>query len=120
DGDGKRTGKFRFGPGQMRVWARTARPIGGVQVATPTVTRELALEERPIKLDISASIVDDRKRVLSGSIPLHIRVIDPLGATRHELYRATKLGTFKITLPLAANDPSGTWKVSVRELLDNH
>src|SRR5262249_24902483 len=25
---------FRFGPGQMRVFARTARPLGGVRVAT--------------------------------------------------------------------------------------
>ena len=29
--------------------------------------------------------------------------------TRHELYRATKLGQFQATLPLAANDPAGKW-----------
>lgn len=111
------TGKFRFGPGQMRVWAVTTRPLGGVQVATPTVTRELALEQAPIKLTVAASLVDDKGLLLSGSAPLHIRVIDPLGTTRHELYRATKLGTFQLELPLAANDPSGTWKVTIRELL---
>ena len=116
---GKRSATFRFGPGQMRVFARTARPLGGVRVATPVVARELALERSPIKLDIAATVVDDKGRTLSGSVPLLVRVIDPLGVTRHELYRATKLGAFQISLPLAANDPSGAWKVVVRELLNN-
>ena len=64
-------GKFSFGPGQMRVWARTARPIGGVQVAAPVVTRELALEKEPIKLDIGATIVDDKN--LDSRIEVYIR-----------------------------------------------
>src|SRR5207244_4332613 len=100
-----------------RVWARSSRPIGGVQLAAPVVTRELALEQSPIKLSIAATLVDDKGRLLSGSAPLHIRLIDPLGVTRHELYRSTKLGVFRMDLPLAANDPSGTWKVAIREML---
>jgi hypothetical protein len=114
------SGKFRFGPGQMRVFARTARPVGGVRVATPTVTRELSQEQSPITLDVAATLVDDKGRVLSGSAPLHVRVVDSLGVTRHELYRATKLGQFSVALPLAANDPPGEWKVIVRELLGNN
>src|SRR5262249_22607358 len=46
-------------------------------------------------------------------------LIDPLGVTRHELYRATRLGQFAAALPLAANDPGGSWKVVVREMLGN-
>jgi hypothetical protein len=114
------SGRFRFGAGQMRVFARTARPIGGVRAATPTVTRELSQEQSPITLDVAATLVDDKGRVLSGSAPLHVRVVDSLGVTRHELYRATKLGQFSVALPLAANDPPGEWKVTVRELLGNH
>jgi hypothetical protein len=114
---GTQKGKFRFGPGQMRVWARTARPIGGVQAAAPVVTRELALEKEPIKLALAATLVDNNGRLLSGSAPLHVRVIDPLGVVRYDLRRATKQGVFQMTLPLAANDPSGTWKVSIRETL---
>jgi hypothetical protein len=53
-------------------------------------------------------------------VPLHVRVIDALGATRHELFRATRQGLFSISLPLAANDPAGEWKVLVTELLGNH
>ncbi len=114
---GKLTIEGRFGPGQMRVFARTTRPIGGVRAATPVVRRELVRDTEPITVEIAASLVDDQGRFVSGSAPLHVRVIDPLGVTRHELYRATTLGTFTATLPLAANDPGGEWKVAVRELL---
>jgi hypothetical protein len=112
-------GRFRFGPGQMRVFARTARPLGGVRLATPLLARRLSDERSPLALDVSATVIDDRGRTLSGSVPLLVRVIDPLGVTRHQLYRATRLGTFQVRLPLAANDPSGRWKVLVRELLNN-
>jgi hypothetical protein len=115
--DGGLTATARFGPGQMRVFARTARPVGGVKAATPVVVRELVKEKEPLRIVIAATLLDDRGGVLSGSVPLHIAVIDPLGAVRHELYRATELGTCRATLPLAANDPDGTWKVVVRELL---
>lgn len=108
---------LRFGPGQMRVFARPARPIGGVRVATPTVTRQLANDLAPLQLDLAASVVDDQGGLLSGSLPLQVRVLDPLGGTRFELFRATKLGQLALCLPLAANDPAGTWRVEVTELL---
>ena len=53
--------------------------------------------------------------VLSGSAPVHMEVIDPFGVVRHELYRATKLGQFQAAVPLAANDPSGTWVVRLED-----
>ena len=110
---------LRFGPGQMRVFARTASPIGGVQALRPTVFRDYTVASAPLRVDIGAVLVDDKARVLSGSAPLHVRVIDPLGATRYELYRATAQGTFKESLQLGANDPSGEWKVVIKELLSN-
>jgi hypothetical protein len=116
---GKLVGSFRFGPGQMRVFARTARPIATVKALTPVVHCELVREKNPIRLDIGAALLDTKGSILSGSAPLHIRVIDPLGVTRHELYRATKQGQFALSLPLATNDPAGQWKVIVRELLNN-
>jgi hypothetical protein len=117
--DGKLSGGIRFGPGEMRVFARTARPIGAVRLATPVLRRELAQEREPIQIEIGATLLDAKGGKVSGSVPLHVRLIDPLGITRHELYRATRLGDFSISLPLAANDPAGTWKVVVRELLGN-
>ena len=55
--------------------------------------------------------------MISGSAPLHVRLIDPLGQVRYDLYRATDRGSLKIDLPLAANDPAGHWALHVRELL---
>jgi hypothetical protein len=113
------TGQFRFGPGQMRVFARTARPVGKVQALTPQVRRGYTKAEQPLAVEVGAVLLDDRNRVLASSAPLEVRLIDPLGHVRYDLYRATDQGTLKLTLPLAANDPGGEWKVSVRELLNN-
>jgi hypothetical protein len=112
-------GQFRFGPGQMRVFARTARPIGGVRVGTPIVRRDYTQRQAPLRIDLAATLLDEKGDILSGSAPLRIRVIDPLGTVRYDLYRATKEGVLSLSLPLALNDPAGVWKVSVSELLDN-
>src|SRR5579864_31524 len=117
---GVMTGEFRFGPGQMRAFACLKRPIGGVHVSTPVLRQEPVLEQAPIQLETVATLVDNNGRTISGSAPLHIKLIDPLGVTRHEIYRATKLGTCSITLPLAANDPPGKWRIQVCELLSNN
>jgi hypothetical protein len=118
--DGKQLrGTFRFGPGQMRVFARTARPIGGVKTGAPLVRRDYTQEKAPIRLELSAALVDDAGRLLSGSAPVRIRVLDPLGAVRYDLYRATDHGTLTLSLPLALNDPAGKWTVKVAELLAN-
>src|SRR5205823_10229652 len=92
----------------------------GIRLATPLVTRDLVAEEEPIAVEIAATLVDTMGRSISGSAPIHIQVIDALGVVRHELFRATKLGQFSIRLPLAANDPSGKWKVIAREGLGNN
>jgi hypothetical protein len=116
---GKEHAQFRFGPGQMRVFARTARPIGGVRTGTPILRRDYTQREAPIRIELSASLMDDKGGLLSGSAPLRIRVIDPLGGTRYDLYRATDRGTLTLSLPLALNDPAGKWTVKVAELLNN-
>jgi len=111
------TGKVRFGAGQLRIFARTARPIGGLQLTTPVVSRDYLAETDPINVTLTATLVDELKAPLCGSAPLFIRIVDPLGAQRYTLYRATDQGICKLTLPLAANDPAGKWQVTVRELL---
>jgi hypothetical protein len=103
----------------MRVFALTARPIGAVSVATPVITHDLTQAKAPITLRFAATVLDSKGGVLSGSAPLRIQVLDPKGATRYDLHRATKLGTLALELPLAANDPAGDWKIVVTELLNN-
>ncbi len=108
---------LRFGPGQMRVYAVTARPIGGVRLAEPQLSRDLVQERAPVQLHLAGSVVDDRGEILAGAVPLSVRVIDPYGAVRHELFRATAQGLFTLDVPLAANDPSGKWWLEVRDLV---
>ena len=111
--------QFRFGPGQMRVFARTARPIGGVRVGTPVVHRDYTAPRAPVRLQVTASVIDDNGRVLAGAIPLKVKVYDALGALRYEFLRATENGTLSLNIPLAANDPAGNWAVAVIDLLSN-
>jgi hypothetical protein len=115
--EGKLTAKIRFGPGQMRVFARTNKTIGGVDLPNPMLVRDFTKAEAPVRLDIVATVVDSHNAILAGSVPMHIQVIDPLRMIRYEMYRATEQGVLKLSLPLAANDPAGQWRIIVRELL---
>lgn len=115
--DGTLSAKLRFGPGQMRVFARTNKTIGGVDLPNPLLVRDFTKTEAPVRLNIVATVVDSHNAVLAGSVPMHIQIIDPLRMVRYELYRATDQGVLRLSLPLAANDPAGQWRIIVRELL---
>jgi hypothetical protein len=110
---------YRFGPGQMRVFAQTERPIGGVQALTPVVSADYTLAQEPVRVEIGAALTDAKGRILAGSAPLQIRLFDPLHKVRYDLYRATDHGVLKLQLPLGLNDPAGQWQVVVRDLLAN-
>jgi len=111
---------FRFGPGQMRIFARTARPIAAVAVYPPRIVRDYVDQpDAPLSLEVQAAVLDARQQPLVGAIPLSILVVDPLGDVRYRLYRATEHGLLRLSLPLAANDPAGAWTVEVTELLAN-
>ena len=114
------SGQFRFGAG-ADARLRPHRPpyrrrAGGVRrrssAITPSATCAAAL-------DVVASLVDAQQTLLSGSAPMEMTLLDPLGVTRYDLYRATDHGVLKESLPLAANDPAGKWTVVVTELLSN-
>lgn len=109
----------RFGPGQLRVFARTARPIGGVKTGTPLLRRDFTQTESPLRLEVSATLLDDKGGLLTGSAPLRIQVIEPSGRVRYDLYRSTDGGVLRLSLPLALNDPAGKWSIRVNEMLNN-
>jgi len=110
------TADLGFGPGEMRVWARTARPIGGVKVSTPALVRDYTADT-PLGIQVSASLLDATGGLLDASAPLEIKLIEPAGRVRYDLYRATANGVYRDTLPLALNDPAGTWTIQVTDLL---
>ena len=84
------------------------------------LSRDFTRDSDPIRVAIDATLVDTAGVKLAGAAPLQIRLLDPLGNVRYDLYRATDMGTACLSLPLAANDPAGQWTVEVKELLDNH
>jgi len=109
---------LRFGPGQMRAFARTARPIGGVIVRPPLVARDYVADpETPMAVEIQATLADAQGLPLVGSAPMQVRLVDPLGDVRYKLYRPTDQGILRLRLPLAANDPQGEWTAEVTDLL---
>jgi hypothetical protein len=132
---GKLTAELRFGPGQMRVYARTARKIGGVQVLPPVLPPfDSTLPRDPLRVEVMALLTGDvaeaarglnkmdldiYAKVIQGSAPMAVRLADPLGVVRYDLFRATDRGILKLSLPLAANDPAGKWTLAVRELLSH-
>ncbi len=73
--------------------------------------------QAPIKVSCSITIADESGGRLSGTIPLHIVVTDPLGAERRAFYRATRNGSLALEFTLAANDPPGKWAVHANDLL---
>ena len=102
---------YRAGPGcaqcnQLGYAGRQA--IIEVLPITDEVT-ELIMQRDLTSIEIANFVYDHYQvpslRDLAFGL-LYQGVIDPLGVTRHELYRATKLGQFSIDLPLAANDPA--------------
>ena len=112
-------GKFRFGAGEMRAFARTDRPIGGVQIGTPVLFKDFTVAQNPLHVKINTTLVDTKGKILVGSAPLQVKLIDPLGGIRYDIYRAIEDGICTLNLPLAANDPSGQWTIEVTELLNN-
>ena len=111
--DGKLAGHFRFGPGEMRVFARTARPIGKVAGLTPVVVCDYTKAEQPTVVEVPAYCWMPRAARFCGSVPMQVRLIDPLGNVRYDLYRATDRERSRSVCRWAANDPSGQWKVSL-------
>jgi len=117
-GNGGVSAKIDFAAGDMKAFARPARPIGGVLVSVPVVHFDLTREDQPpIQMDLAATLVGKDNRVISGTAPLQFVVKDPAGNVRYNLFRATDAGVCSLTLPLAANDPAGKWTVEVTDLL---
>lgn len=115
---GTLSANLRFGPGQFRAFARTARPVAGVEVISARMAP--AAYTRPGRqntLFVEATVVDTAGKALVGALPLAIQVIDPLGVMRYDLFRATDGSLLRLELPLGVNEVVGTWTVRVRELL---
>lgn len=117
DGAGLVAG-LRFGPGQLRVLARTTRPLGALQLRPPVVGAADYTAAGAVRtVAVRAGVAAADGIPLNAVVPVRIVVTDPGGVVRYDLYRATDGGELRLDLPLAVNDPAGTWRVTVRDQL---
>ena len=47
----------------MMVFARTARPIGGVMVSTPIINRDFTRDTEPQRIEFTATLLDTQNQV---------------------------------------------------------
>ncbi len=72
------------------------------------------------RLHVLAKVVDAKGTPIDGAIPLHVVLTDPAGTVRYDLDRTAHGGVWEQELALAANDPAGTWTLTVQELFGGH
>src|SRR5262249_13965895 len=66
-------------------------------------------------LRVQAEIADAIGGRIDAAAPLEVTVHDPTGTPRYQLSRTAVHGVWDETLPIAANDPPGRWKVTITE-----
>lgn len=95
-----------------RVFAALPRAIKGVALsATQSV-------KAGNDLAVAVEFQDAQGKRLEGVLPFRLTIRRPDGTAQAECYRSTtKDGSFSIVLPIAANDPAGTWTVEARSQL---
>ncbi|MFP4056705.1 MAG: hypothetical protein ACLF0G_07540 [Candidatus Brocadiia bacterium] len=87
-------------------------------VALPEKPRQLSTRVGAVDegIALSVQLVGASGRELPVVLPLDITVAAPDGSQRYRIYRATDAqGRYAETLPLASNDPDGSYAVTVSE-----
>lgn len=86
--------------------------VDAIKVATPTLLRDYTLNTEPLTVNFAVAALSSDGSPISGDSEVSIRVTDPAGGVRYDIVRNVSLGTRIVSLPLAVNDPPGTWKVT--------
>ncbi|MBI2194771.1 MAG: hypothetical protein HYU36_22550 [Planctomycetes bacterium] len=94
-----------------RMYLLLPEPVGQLEVEVSSSTGQ---GER---LAYAATLLGVSGKPIRGPVPVEVVLRLPDGRERYRLYRSTGSGTLREFLKVAANDPQGTWEMSVRELL---
>jgi hypothetical protein len=101
----------RLGPGEGRVYAALPEEITRVQITGSESGN------RGEELRFSAQVVGALGKPIPAVIPVEVQILDPTGtACEGSGFYAAKDGQVAVSYLLAPNDPTGTWKIVVREL----
>ena len=66
---------------------------------------------------LTATVLSAKNEPMPGTQPLQVDIVDSRGRRNdHSDYYAADRGLFRMEVPIAVNEPAGTWKVTVREL----
>ena len=100
-----------LGPSEGKMLAVYPGAIGEVRV---TVAGDL----RPGgNLQLEAQVLSGANGPMPGTQPLQVEILDSRGRRNdYSDYYATDRGLFRLAIPIARNEPIGTWKATVREL----
>lgn len=100
-----------LGPSEGKMLAIYPEAIDEVPVA---VSGEL---RRGGRLQLTASVQSVGRKPMPGTQSLQVEVVDAQGRSNdYSGYYATDRGRFELEIPVALNEPSGKWAVTVREL----
>ncbi|MCM8803421.1 MAG: hypothetical protein NC827_09000, partial [Candidatus Omnitrophica bacterium] len=105
-----------FGPGHMKIYAILKNPIDKIIIYDPELEINYT-KQPPIILNILSSVINVKGELINSPIPLKIKVIDPTGYIRYQLYRSTENGNINLALPIGINEPEGKWKIIIEELI---
>ena len=78
---------IRFGAGQIRAFANDPPNRGCTRSAPRSCGAIVATPDNPLHVEVTAMVTDTSGKILSGSIPLRVVLVDPLGVTRFDLFR---------------------------------
>jgi len=100
-----------LGPSEGKMLAVYPEKIGEVRVA-------VAGDLRPGgRLQLEAQVLSGANESMPGTQPLQVEILDSRGRRNdYSDHYATDRGRFRIAIPIALNEPVGTWKATVREL----
>jgi hypothetical protein len=113
--------RFKDGVAEFEVMLPAARGklvavlperVGRVEIATPRGC------ERGQPYPISVRVLGASGKPIRGALPVRVEITDPLGRpNEYSRYASADTDPWVLTFRPAANDPSGSWKVRVTELV---
>jgi WD40 repeat protein len=100
---------FRRLPG--RIFAFASERVHSVRLGIPSAVKRGAM------CPVTVQVLDPDGHPVNGSVPIQLRVLNPQGGERFQLFRAASLGEYSGEFPVALNEAPGKWQVEARELL---
>ncbi|MFH0963699.1 MAG: hypothetical protein V2A58_06770 [Planctomycetota bacterium] len=98
-------------PGEGRIFVVMPMPIDRIGVEVPTEVK------KGMSTKVTVTVRDAGGRPIAGLAPLQVTIKDSQGSTNdYSDYCVARNGEATLTLPIAKNEPSGDWTVTVREL----